>query len=209
MSVVRPAEDVPEGALLQDDLEDVLGKQPLVALVRGEPLFESRFSQRRGSLSDFVSPGKRAYRVKSDAGRLVAEDRVDVIITPKDTDTYETLTLMTSIRVIVVNDQPESTSEPMEAHESATTVVLDVTPQEVELLSWAQLHGAVSFSIVPNLEEAESLPSMTLAELKEKLQGKPEITEEVPSEAVVSGSRVLVNELRNRALGQTELTLYP
>ena len=38
-----------EGALRPDDLEDVLGKQPLVALVRGEPLFASRLSQRKGS----------------------------------------------------------------------------------------------------------------------------------------------------------------
>lgn len=206
MSVVRPAEEVPEGALLQDDLEDVLGKQPLVALVRGEPLFESRFSQRRGSLSEFVSPGKRAYRIRSDAGRLVAEDRVDVIMTPTEADTSVALTLMTSIRVIVVNDQPERTNEPMEVHETATTVVLDVTPQEVEMLSWALRYGTISFSVVPNLEEVENSWSMTLAELKEALQTVPNHALDDQSSR---GVRVLVNELRNRAFGQTELTLYP
>ncbi len=213
MSVVRPAEEVPEGALLQVDMEEVLGKQPLVALVRGEPLFESRFSQRRGSLSEFVSPGKRAYRIKSDAGRLVAEDRVDVVLTPQDTEGYAALTLMTAIRVIVVNDQPEGTNKPMEAYESATTVVLDVTPQEVELLSWAQRHGTITFAVVPNLEETDSQPSMTLSELKDRVLGKSEVPAVVPPEPVVSqgsgGVKVMVNELRNRAFGQTELTLYP
>ena len=223
MSVVRPPEEVPEGALLEADMAEVVGKQPLVALVRGEPLFASRFSQRRGSLSEFVSPGKRAYRIKSDAGRLVAGDCVDVIFTPDDvqrstnditgTTQLESLTLMSAIRVIVVNDQPEGTNKPMEAYESATTVVLDVTPQEVELLSWAQRHGKIDFAVVPLLQETESQMSITLAELKETVYGRPVVSQAVQSEPVLSkgsGSvTVLVNELRNRAFGQTELTLYP
>ena len=223
MSVVRPPEEVPEGALLEADMAEVVGKQPLVALVRGEPLFVSRFSQRRGSLSEFVSPGKRAYRIKSDAGRLVAGDCVDIIFTPEDvqrptndingTAQLESLTLMAAIRVIVVNDQPEGTNKPMEAYESATTVVLDVTPQEVELLSWAQRHGKIDFAVVPLVQETENQVSMSLTELKETLYGKPVAPEVALSAAGLNkgsgGVRVLVNELRNRAFGQTELTLYP
>ncbi len=56
---------------------------------------------------------------------------------------------------------------------------------------------------------------MTLSELKDRVMGKPEVPAVVPPEPepVVSqgsgGVKVMVNELRNRAFGQTELTLYP
>ena len=168
--------------------------------------------QHPGSISKFVSPGKRGHRIKSDAGRLVPEDRVDVILTSSGTDTSAAYTLMTSIRVIVVNDQPQTTSETALGQESATTVVLDVTPEEDVLLFYAEQHGKISFSIVANTEQDESRPSMTLAELQERLTGKAVTPKTGPPSPDGSGNlvgaRMIVNEMRNRAFGQTALNGY-
>ena len=217
--VHRNPDEVPEGALASFDAAEILGSRALVSIVKGEILLASRFSL-RGSFSDLLSPGMRAFRIESDAGRLVPEDRVDVVFTPlryENRDVFGTVTLMEGTRIIATNDQPEGEGDAISGFARVQSVVLEVTPNQVEMLSWAKKNGTLDLALIAFTDEDVQQRSMSLEELHALLvppEPEPEPDPEpapVVEVAVAPPEPVTVTilELRNRALGQSVLQLFP
>lgn len=106
--------------------------------------------QMRDKLSHIVKPGHRAMTIQADVrsvhdGLLKTGDRVDVICLlqfPRKKG-HAAMTLLQNVMVLAVGGKIHEAIAPSGRRRAATTVTMEVSPQDAELLVFAQQKGDV------------------------------------------------------------------
>ena len=179
-----------EDVVTAQDAPFVLGRKTLFSLQRGDPLYWSFFEGggRTGpSLATAVTPGLRAVSLSiagaaSVSSMVAPNDRVDVLGTftlPSTTvaETMETVTLtvLQDVTVLATGQRlaNESAAQQRSARQNAySTVTLEVTPREAELLVFAQqLKGGLFLALrnPSDLSFEKDLPSINFQRLQDAL----------------------------------------
>ena len=147
-----PKGSVPAGSFSSP--QQVIGKVIKVKAVAGEPLLGSRMAGEGAGLTVRLTPGMRAMSVKVDeiigvSGFITPDDRVDVIVTivpPGRTAQDEKLS-----KIVLQNKRVLSVAQSVEQKDGkaqvARSITLEVTPEEAEKLSIAQLQGEVILAL--------------------------------------------------------------
>ncbi|GLC26679.1 Flp pilus assembly protein CpaB [Roseisolibacter agri] len=145
-----PATTVPEGAF--DTPDSLVGRVTRVAVFNGEPIVPGRLAPVGSSagLEVKITPGKRAMAVRINdvagvAGLIQPNARVDVLVALNDTRAaggrQVAKVFMENMRVLSVGTQVERGADGQAIQ--ATTVTLEVTPQEAERLVIATNSGSI------------------------------------------------------------------
>lgn len=144
------------GAGPEKSLIGAVARAPFVA---GEPIITTKIVKpgERGFLAAVLHPGMRAVSVSVDAtadvsGFVLPGDRVDLLVTvplPQDGAGAGGIahkaaeTVLRNLRVIAVDQQPDSKGLPV----LARTVTVEVTPKESEIVAVAGDIGKLSLSL--------------------------------------------------------------
>jgi pilus assembly protein CpaB len=147
------------------DLSVVVGGISRTEIVNGEQVLSPRVAteDRRASLSYRVPEGMRAITipvgaVSGVAGFISAGDRLDMLVTyssegeDNETDT-ETTTYTVFQDVLVLAAGGETHEKDSEEREVVDTVTLLVTPQQAEVVAWANLNGTFHLTLRSPLDE--------------------------------------------------------
>jgi len=144
---------IPPGALSSP--QQVTGKVAKAAIAQGEPILPSRLGDKAG-LTVLLSPGYRAIAVRVNeiigvSGFIVPNDRVDVIaLVASPSATNEPAKQMSKIvlqnkRVLSV---AQTVNEPKDGKpQVASSITLEVTPEEAEKLSLASIEGQIVLAL--------------------------------------------------------------
>lgn len=167
--VQRPASAVDPDAL--SDPGKVVGALSLITIPAGSAITSSKI----GHPSDVglpvrLTPGMRAVsiainKVSGVSGLIEPGDRVDVIaIPPKSTAVPPPAsTILRGIRVLAVGDSLEySSATPSPQEESSTTITLEVTPKQADLLAMADLNTTLRLALRSPREPINSEPTEAL-----------------------------------------------
>jgi pilus assembly protein CpaB len=134
--------------------EQVLGKVNKVKAVAGEPILQSKLAGEGAGLTVLLAPGNRAMAVKVDeiigvSGFIAPNDRVDVIATlipPGKNGQDEKFS-----KIVLQNKRVLSVAQSVEQKDGkaqvARSITLEVTPEESEKLSLAQLQGELILAL--------------------------------------------------------------
>jgi pilus assembly protein CpaB len=131
------------------DPTKLVGSIARAAFYAGEPILDAKLiTSDRGFMSAILPEGKRAVatRIAADTsagGFILPNDRVDVVMTRRSGDTtttggekFATETILNNIRVLAIDQTIEDKGgEKVVVGQTAT---LELTPQQVEILSVAQ-----------------------------------------------------------------------
>ena len=144
-------------------IEELEGRRARAAILAGEPIAESKLlSANSGSLmSSLVRDGMRAISIRiSDrsaaGGFILPEDRVDIIATVKviiesgafggsDKSIYFTSRLVENVRVLAINRTVPPVNE--SSIEKPTIAVLELDPQQAEIVAGAEKQGELDLSL--------------------------------------------------------------
>jgi len=141
--------------------QQVQGKIVTTTISAGEPIIASRLGEKAG-LPVMLSPGHRAIAVRVNefigvSGFIAPNDRVDVIvhITPPATGNTEAVQLT---KTVLQNKRVLSVAQTLEERkdgkpEPASSITLELTPNEAEKLSVASLQGQIVLSLRPLQDE--------------------------------------------------------
>jgi pilus assembly protein CpaB len=161
----RPAAAVEPDAL--SDPSKVIGALSLITIPAGSTITLSKVGHPADvGLPVRLTPGMRAVsisidKVKGVSGLIEPGDRVDVVaIPPKSTAVPPPAsTILRGIRVLAVGPLLESTSAtpPPEA-QVFTTITLEVTPKQVDLLEMADLNTVIRLALRSPREPLNSAP---------------------------------------------------
>lgn len=149
-------QSAPKGAFAET--EAAIGRIVATAVGAGEPLTPARLvddAAQYGGVSTIVEPGKRAIAVKGNkvlgiAGFIRPGNHVDVLVTIDDDRREDnpavTKTVLENIRVLATGtelqqDGDDATTSPVDIY------TLEMTPQDVEILSLAASRGEIHFSL--------------------------------------------------------------
>lgn len=131
------------------------------AIVAGEPILDNKVSDfgEKVTIVQTLSPNTRAMAIKVDAvtavgGFVTPGDFVDVLLTRGDRETLATDTILRNIRVVGVDQTADETSDRPDV---ATTVTLEVTAPQGQVLALAQRAGTLSLAL-RNPDEEDTLP---------------------------------------------------
>lgn len=160
-TVSIPSEAVHPEALTS--LDDAVGGISRVDIIKDEQLLASRVAteDRRASLSYRVPEGMRAIsipvaEVSGVAGYISAGDKVDMLVTYSDDEINETTITYTVFQNIIVLATGEFTREvDDEEPQVSTTVTLAVTPEQAEVVAYANRMGAFHLTLRSPLDESE------------------------------------------------------
>lgn len=162
--VQYPAKWVPPRHMKKEMLEDVIGQTTLFAVPKGQPLLSTDLAatQSDAQLSRIITPGMRALalpvdKVNSFGGLLRPKDHVDILGTfqkPGEGD-VETVTLLQNVAVLAVGARlgqgasgaDEGKKGAAAGQSRGTTITVLVTPEESELLVFAQDRGRLSMTM--------------------------------------------------------------
>jgi|GEM_PF-937703 len=168
-SVTRPASAVDPNAVT--DTKQIVGALSLITIPAGASVTSSMI----GHPSDVglpvrLTPGMRAVSVQIDkvkgiSGLIQPGDRVDVISQPPRPNNAppNASTILRGIRVLAIGESLEYTSatpSPQEAN--ATTVTLEVTPKQADLLVMADLNTTLRLALRSPREPINSEPTEAL-----------------------------------------------
>jgi pilus assembly protein CpaB len=132
-----------------DPMQTAIGAIARSTFYAGEPISDAKLIRSdRGFMSAILPAGKRAVATKISAdtsagGFILPNDRVDVIMTRKakgDNETvtgYNTETILHNVRVLAI-DQTLGEGKNGEKVVVGQTATLELTPQQVEILTVAQ-----------------------------------------------------------------------
>lgn len=140
-----------------DDTKDMVLISPVV---KGELILKSKLVDKKaGALDVLISPNKRAYTMMASrvatnvAGFVVPGSYVDVLLNMKGggrgdmTGGGSTTTLLQAIKVLAVDQRVDpATVEKIDA-KSLSSVTVEVTPDQVNMLDLGQNQGTLSLSL--------------------------------------------------------------
>ena len=142
-----PVPTVPAGAYTRPD--SVVGRVTRVPVFKGEPIVPGRLAPpgTAAGLEVKIGPGKRATAIRIDevsgiSGLIQPNSRVDVLVTLAESGTRSSRIaklFMSNMRVLSVGTQTHRGADGRAIQ--ATTVALEVTPDEAEQLAIAQQEG--------------------------------------------------------------------
>ncbi len=142
-------------------IDDIIGQTTAFNVQKGDPILTTDLAstQEDAGLSTVITPGMRALalpvdKVNSFGGLLKPKDHVDILGTfqkPGEGD-VETVTLLQNVAVLAVGGRLGSgsgagASEGRRGQSRVRTVTVLVTPEEAELLVFAQDRGSLSLTM--------------------------------------------------------------
>jgi pilus assembly protein CpaB len=178
---------VPAGAV--SEVEHVLDRATLAALVAGEPVLKSRISENGLGAAALIRPGMRAYTILTPtasagvAGFVLPGNRVDVLLTIQGqrggTGGGSTSTLLQNVEILAA-DQRLDHGKNGDAKQKLQSVTLLVTPDMAAKLTLAQSLGTLHLSLRNDADTAlaDTRP-VTMQELQFSQEG---FTESVVNE---------------------------
>jgi pilus assembly protein CpaB len=146
--------------------ESVIGHVSKSTLFSGEVLIDRRLSKYVGgsALAAVLELGMRAVTVRVDdvigvGGFVLPENRVDVVATFQQGNSYQAETILQDIRVLAVDQRSDpGSNEPL----LVRAVTLEVTPQGAEKIAIAEQRGRIQLTLLnPKLIEAGLFPIKT------------------------------------------------
>jgi pilus assembly protein CpaB len=160
MVVEYPKNYLPPRHTTKGLIDDVVGQTTTFTIRKGQAILTTDLAnvQSEAHLSRVVSPGMRALaipvdRVNTFGGLLRPKDHVDVLGTfqkPGDGD-VNTVTLLQNVAVLAVGSRlgtgRETASSRRSGNSRNNTVTVLVTPEEAELLVFAQDRGRLSLTM--------------------------------------------------------------
>jgi pilus assembly protein CpaB len=169
----RPVQAMQPDAI--SDPNQAVGSLALITIPMGSQLTASAIGTNVASaLPVRLQPGMRAVsipvdRVKDVSGLIQPGDRVDVIAIPPSHNNGpppKAVTIFRAIRVLAVGnalENPSATPSPQE--QEATTVTLEVTPRQADVLSWADANSSLRLALRSPREapRTEAVEELTLA----------------------------------------------
>lgn len=132
--------------------ESVIGHVSKSTLFSGEVLIDRRLSKYVGgsALAAVLEPGMRAVTVRVDdvigvGGFVLPENRVDVVATFQQGNSYQAETILQDIRVLAVDQRSDpGSNEPL----LVRAVTLEVTPQGAEKIAVAEQRGRIQLTLL-------------------------------------------------------------
>lgn len=169
---MRPAQGLEPDALSEPS--QAVGSLALVTIPAGAQLTASDVGTNVAfALPVRLSPGMRAVsipvdRVKDVSGLIQPGDRVDVIAIPpakQNGPPPKAVTIFRGIRVLAVGnalENPSATPSPQE--QEASTVTLEVTPHQADILAWADQNATLRLALRSPRESirAEPIEALTI-----------------------------------------------
>jgi pilus assembly protein CpaB len=168
-TVSRPESAVDPNAVR--DLKDAVGTLSLITIPAGESITTAMIGHPSDvGLTVRMAPGMRAVSVQIDkvkgiSGLIQPGDRVDVIAQAPKTSAAPppAAAILRGVRVLAIGESLEYTSatpSPQEAN--ATTVTLEVTPKQTDLLVMADLNTTLRLALRSPREPVNSQPTESL-----------------------------------------------
>lgn len=170
-----PAETVPPGAF--NKVEDLLGKDDERVVLRSmeasEPVLAAKVSGLggRATLSTVVAKDQRAVTIRVNdvlgvAGFVLPGDRVDVLLTRKETGREDPATdvLLQNVRVLGIDqDASDRKDKPMVAR----AVTLEVSPDQAQMLTLGTQVGVLSLALRNQADgDLEKVRTVGVADLR-------------------------------------------
>jgi pilus assembly protein CpaB len=169
--VTLPSQVVERDALVAQPSLPV-GSLSLISIPAGSQLTSSKVGRPSDvGLPVRLAPGKRAVsiqidKVKGISGLLQPGDRVDVIAIPQRGSGGElppAATILRGIRVLAIGTSLETSSAtPSPEEENSTTVTLEVTPHQADLLASADQNTVLRLALRSPREPLNSEPTESL-----------------------------------------------
>lgn len=198
-----PASAVPEGSFVDAaPLLPAEGGEPrraLRSLVAGEVILEGKISGfgEKVTIAQSLSPNARAMAIKVDAvtavgGFITPGDYVDVLLTRGSAETLMTDTILRNIRVVAVD---QSDDELIDKPDIATTVTVEITAQQGQVIALAQNAGTLSLALrTPDSKDALPTERLRIGDLVPEPVVAPvvEVAEAAPAPVIVPPRRVIV-----------------
>ena len=174
-SMIQPA-DRPASATDPDAVTDAstaVGQIALITIPPGGALTQSNIGRSSDAgLTVRLAPGKRAVsiqidKVKGVSGLMQPGDRVDVIAVPSARGAGDepppAATILRGLRVLAVGNSIEYTSAtPSPQEETSTTVTLEVSPAQADLLAMADQNTTLRLALRSPRESLNSEPTEAL-----------------------------------------------
>ncbi len=153
------------------DTSQANGTLSLITIPAGSQITASKVGRPQDvGLPVRLAPGNRAVsiqidKVKGISGMIEPGDRVDIIaIPPRSGDALpQAATILRGIRVLAVGNSMETTSAtPSPEEENSTTVTLEVTPHQADLLASADQNTTLRLALRSPREPLNSEPTESL-----------------------------------------------
>lgn len=166
--------DLPASVVERDALaspERIAGQLSLITIPAGSQITASKVGEPADTgLPVRLSPGKRAVsiqidKVKGVSGLLEPGDRVDVIAIPPRAGNSlpHAAAILRGIRVLAVGTSLETTSAtPSPEEQNSTTVTLEVTPHQADLLAAADANTTLRLALRSPREPVNSVATESL-----------------------------------------------
>lgn len=170
-TVTRPANAIDPNIIQVQDVKQVVGSLSLITIPAGSSITASMVGRPSDvGLTVRLKPGMRAVsvsidKVKGISGLIQPGDRVDVIAqAPKSgAAPPPAATILRGVRILSIGDALEETSAtPSPQEQQATTVTLEVTPKQANLLVMADLNTTLRLALRSPKEPVNSLPTDAL-----------------------------------------------
>jgi pilus assembly protein CpaB len=164
----------PESAVDPDavrDPKDVIGSLSLITIPAGAGITSAMIGHPSDvGLTVRMAPGMRAVSVQIDkvkgiSGLIQPGDRVDVIAQAPKTNAAPppAAAILRGVRVLAIGDSLEySSATPSPQEANATTVTLEVTPKQADLLVMADLNTTLRLALRSPREPINSQPTESL-----------------------------------------------
>lgn len=199
--MIRP-QDWPAGAVPAEAFTDAslllpeAGGEPrraLRSLVPGEVILQGKISGfgEKVTIAQSLSPNSRAMAIKVDAvtavgGFVTPGDYVDVLLTRGEGESLMTDTILRNIRVVGVDQTDDEQSD---SPDVATTVTVEVSAEEGQVIALAQRAGTLSLALrMPDATDTAPIERLRLSDLV------PEPVVEPEPEPVAAPAPVVVVE---------------
>jgi pilus assembly protein CpaB len=153
-----------------DGVESTNGAIARASIYQGEPISEAKLIRTdRGFMSAILPEGMRAVATKISAdtsagGFILPNDRVDVVMTRRNEDAeagadakYLTETILHNVRVLAIDQTIEDQNG--ERVVVGQTATLELSPQQVEILTVAQQMGERLTLSLRSIEDANPSPT--------------------------------------------------
>lgn len=169
--VTRPAAAVETDAVINPN--DAIGQVALITIPAGAQVTESKLGRAADAgLPVRLEAGKRAVsievdKVKGVSGLMQPGDRVDIISVPPAKSMNDqpppAATILRGIRILAIGDSLEyNSATPSPQEQQSTTVTLEVTPKQADLLAMADESTKLRLALRPPREPLNSQPSEAL-----------------------------------------------